>query len=133
MNKLIALSSGLALAFSLAAPVVAQQASAPTRADVKAERDRAAKAGEIKNGEARSANEAKPKVDKPRADVKAERDRAAKAGEIKGGEARSANEAKPKTTKARADVKAERDAAIKAGEIKADGEGRSGAPAPKKP
>lgn len=112
VNKL-ALASAFALSLAFALPSFAQQAS---REDVKAERDRAVKAGETKvDGEGRTGAMVKPAPGAPRADIKAERDAAGKAGANKvDGEGRTNKQMMAaKSKKTRAEAKAERDAALK--------------------
>ncbi len=84
---LIAMLAGASLfAQAQDATKVEPPKSTAKRADVKAETKAAAKAGEIKEGEAGAEASTKPKSTKKRADVKAETAAANKAGALKGGE-----------------------------------------------
>lgn len=123
MNKL-ALASAFALSLAFALPSMAQQ---NTREDVKAERDRAVKAGETKvDGEGRTGAMVKPKPGAARADIKAQRDADGKAGANKvDGEGRTNKQTMAaKSTKTRAEAKAERDAALQAEAKKAPETGK---------
>lgn len=97
--------------------VLAQQAPAKTREQVKAECEAARKAGKIVEGECQK-DPAVPASTKSKEQVKAETDAAKKSGAIVSGTAEAPKPmAAGTSTKTREQVKAECDAARKAGKI----------------
>ncbi|MGA8390903.1 MAG: DUF4148 domain-containing protein [Burkholderiaceae bacterium] len=116
---LLALIAGASMVAQAQTPA----ASAPTRAEVKAETAAANKAGKIPNPDTAGSTVAKPaKSDKSRADVKAETAAANKGGALDKPDADGSGKVKApsKGETKRADVKAEAAAANKAGTIDKD-------------
>jgi Domain of unknown function (DUF4148) len=108
----------LAALLALAASIATAQTASPSRAEVKAETQRARKAGEIVSGE-QSGKEAPFVAGQTRAERKAATREAIAKGEMSTRGEASPPEAQPKVAKgsgkARAEVKAEARAANKAG------------------
>lgn len=125
---LLALVQGVALSAFAQTPA--------TRADVKAETNSAAKAGEIKTGDVGVVTPPTPASTATRADVKADTKAAAKAGELKGTDINPSGTTPPAVAgdgKSRIDVKADAKAANKAGAMRSGGDiGEQPAPVVKK-
>jgi hypothetical protein len=131
MKKTLTSMTVAVLALFGAQAALAQAASSPSRAEVKAATAEANKKGQIASGDAPAAAPIGTKSDKSRADEKAATAAANKKGTIASGDAPAAAPLGTKSDTARADVKKETAAANKKGEIPGTGTGPS-AELPKK-